>query len=58
MEVIVTLAYFFLVRMVFFDYKLLRFNMFWKFAVFGIYAGVNHCGPRSFSRQTGRVVQI
>jgi multidrug resistance efflux pump len=39
MEVIVTLAYFFLVRMVFFDYKLLRFNMFWKFAVFGIYAG-------------------
>ena len=39
MEIIVTLAYFFLVRMVFFDYKLLRFNLFWKFVVFGIYAG-------------------
>jgi len=39
MEIIVTIAYFFLVRMVFFDYKLLRFNLFWKFVVFGIYAG-------------------
>jgi len=39
MEIIVTLAYFFLVRMVFFDYKLLKFNLFWKFVVFGIYAG-------------------
>jgi multidrug resistance efflux pump len=37
MEIIVTLAYFFLVRMVFFDYKLIRFNLFWKFVVFGIY---------------------
>ena len=39
MEIIVTLAYFFLVRLVFFDYKWLRFNMFWKFVVFGIYIG-------------------
>jgi len=39
MEIIVTLAYFFLVRMVFFDYKLIKFNLFWKFVVFGIYAG-------------------
>jgi len=39
MEIIVTLAYFFLVRMIFFDYKLLKFNMFWKFVVFGIYIG-------------------
>jgi multidrug resistance efflux pump len=39
MEIIVTIAYFFLVRMVFFDYKLLRFNLFWKFVVFGLYAG-------------------
>jgi len=27
-EIIVTLAYFFLVRLVFFDYKWLRFSMF------------------------------
>ena len=39
MEIIVTIAYFFLVRMVFFDYKLLKFNLFWKFVVFGLYAG-------------------
>jgi multidrug resistance efflux pump len=25
--------------MIFFDYKLLKFNLFWKFVVFGIYAG-------------------
>jgi multidrug resistance efflux pump len=37
MEIIVTLAYFFLVRLVFFDYKLIRFNLFWKFVVFGVY---------------------
>jgi multidrug resistance efflux pump len=37
MEIIVTIAYFFLVRLVFFDYKLIRFNLFWKFVVFGIY---------------------
>ena len=39
MEIIVTLAYFFLVRMIFFDYKLLNFNLFWKFVVFGLYTG-------------------
>jgi RND family efflux transporter MFP subunit len=39
MEIIVTIAYFFLVRLIFFDYKLLKFNLFWKFVVFGIYAG-------------------
>jgi len=38
MEILITLAYFFLVRLIFFDYKLLRFNLFWKFIVFGIYA--------------------
>lgn len=37
MEIIVTIAYFFLVRLVFFDYKLLRFTLFWKFVVFGLY---------------------
>jgi multidrug resistance efflux pump len=39
MEVIVTLAYFFLVRLIFFYYKWLKFNLFWNFVVFGIYAG-------------------
>ena len=39
MEIIVTLAYFFLVRLIFFDYKLIKFNLFWKFVVFGIYCG-------------------
>lgn len=38
MEILVTIAYFFLVRLVFFDYKLIRFNLFWKFVVFGLYA--------------------
>ena len=38
MEILVTIAYFFLVRLVFFDYKLLRFTLVWKFAVFGLYA--------------------
>ena len=38
MEILITIAYFFLVRLVFFDYKLLKFNMFWKFVVFGVYA--------------------
>lgn len=39
MEIIVTIAYFFSVRLIFFDYKLLKFNLFWKFVVFGVYAG-------------------
>ena len=39
MELLISIAYFFLVRLVFFDYKLLRFNLFWKFMVFGIWIG-------------------
>ena len=39
MELLITIAYFFLVRLVFFDYKLLRFTLFWKFVVFGIWIG-------------------
>jgi multidrug resistance efflux pump len=38
-ELLITIAYFFLVRLIFFDYKLLRFNLFWKFMVFGIWIG-------------------
>lgn len=37
MELIVTIVYYFLVRLIFIDYKLLRFNMFWQFVVFGLY---------------------
>jgi multidrug resistance efflux pump len=37
MEILVTIAYVFLVRLVFFDYKLISFNLFWKFVVFGLY---------------------
>jgi len=37
MELIVTIAYYFLVRLIFFDYRLLKFNMFWQFVVFGLY---------------------
>ena len=37
MEILVTIAYFFLVRLVFYDYGWLRFNLFWKFVVFGLY---------------------
>lgn len=39
MELLITIAYAFLVRLIFFDYKLLRFNLFWKFVVFGIWIG-------------------
>jgi multidrug resistance efflux pump len=39
MELLISIAYFFLVRLIFFDYKLLRFNLFWKFVVFGIWIG-------------------
>lgn len=39
MEILATLAYFFLVRLIFFEYKLLRFTLAWKFIVFGLYAG-------------------
>jgi multidrug resistance efflux pump len=38
MEILVSIAYFFLVRLVFFDYQWIRFTLFWKFVVFGIYA--------------------
>ncbi|WFB37224.1 efflux RND transporter periplasmic adaptor subunit [Kiritimatiellota bacterium B12222] len=37
MELLITIAYIFLIRLVFFDYKLIRFNLFWKFVVFGLY---------------------
>ena len=39
MEILITIAYFFLVRLIFIDYKLLRFTLVWKFVVFGLYAG-------------------
>jgi multidrug resistance efflux pump len=39
LEILLTLAYFFVVRLIFFDYKLLTFNMIWKFVVFGIWIG-------------------
>jgi multidrug resistance efflux pump len=38
MEILVTIAYFFLVRLVFFEYQWIRFTLFWKFVVFGLYA--------------------
>ncbi|PLW95031.1 MAG: hypothetical protein C0591_11595 [Marinilabiliales bacterium] len=37
MELIITIAYYFLVRLIFFDYHLLKFTMFWQFVVFGVY---------------------
>ena len=37
MELIITIAYYFLVRIIFFDYRLIPFNLFWKFVVFGLY---------------------
>jgi multidrug resistance efflux pump len=36
-EILVTIAYFFLIRLVFFEYKWLPFNLFAKFLVFGLY---------------------
>jgi multidrug resistance efflux pump len=39
MEIILTIAYYFLVRLIFVDHKLLKFNVFWGFVVFGIYGG-------------------
>jgi multidrug resistance efflux pump len=36
-EILITVAYVFLVRLIFFDYKLLRFNLLWKFVVFGVW---------------------
>jgi multidrug resistance efflux pump len=37
MEILVTIAYFFLVRLVFFEYGWISFNLFWKFVAFGLY---------------------
>jgi multidrug resistance efflux pump len=39
MELLITIAYFFLIRLIFFDYKLMKFNLFWKFIVFGLWVG-------------------
>ena len=39
MELLITIAYFFLVRLIFFDFKLMKFNLFWKFIVFGLWVG-------------------
>ncbi|HMB59973.1 MAG TPA: efflux RND transporter periplasmic adaptor subunit, partial [Xanthomonadales bacterium] len=37
MELLITIAYVFLVRLIFFDYKLLKYNLFWKFFTFGLW---------------------
>jgi len=37
MELLATIAYYFLVRLIFIDYKLLPFNLFFKFVVCGLY---------------------
>lgn len=37
MELLITIAYIFLVRLIFFDYKLLPYNLFWKFVTFGLW---------------------
>ncbi|NOQ14283.1 MAG: HlyD family efflux transporter periplasmic adaptor subunit [Methyloprofundus sp.] len=37
MEILVSIAYFSLVWLVFFRFKYIRFNLFWKFIVFGLY---------------------
>jgi multidrug resistance efflux pump len=38
MEILVTVAYFCLVWLIFYRFRLLRLNLFWKFVVFGLYA--------------------
>lgn len=38
MELLVTIAYFCLVWLVFYKYRFIRFNLIWKFIVFGFYA--------------------
>lgn len=38
MELLVTIAYFCLIWLIFYRFRLLRFNLFWKFVVFGLYA--------------------
>ncbi len=37
MELLITIAYFFLIRLIFFDYKLLNYNLFWKFFTIGLW---------------------
>jgi len=37
MELLITLAYYFLVRLIFVDYKLIRFTTLWKFIVVGLW---------------------
>jgi len=37
MELLITIAYFFFIRLIFFDFKLMKFNLFWKFIVFGLW---------------------
>ncbi len=37
MELLITIAYVFLVRLIFFDYKLIKYTLFWKFVTFGIW---------------------
>jgi multidrug resistance efflux pump len=39
MELLISIAYFSLVWLIFVNYKLLRFSLFWKFVVFGIWIG-------------------
>ena len=38
MELLVTIAYACLVWLIFYRFRLMRFNLFWKFVVFGLYA--------------------
>lgn len=37
MELLITIAYIFLIRLIFFDFKLLRYNLFWKFVTIGLW---------------------
>jgi len=37
MELLITIAYIFLIRLVFFDFRLLKYNLFWKFVTFGLW---------------------
>jgi len=37
MELLITIAYIFLIRLIFFDFKLIRYNLFWKFITFGLW---------------------
>jgi hypothetical protein len=39
LELLITIAYFFAIRLVFFDFKWLRFNLVWGLVLGGIYIG-------------------